>query len=110
MIVHLASFVWKSGTTAEQVGGLTAALYDMARGVPELRFYLCGENLRLRPNGADFGVLALLDDQAGLDAYLGGDAHAVVQREWLSAMVESRQAAQLESDALSVSGDWSADH
>ena len=110
MIVHLASFVWKDGTTPQQVAGVTAALYEMAREVPELRFYLCGENLRLRPAGADFGVLALTDDQAGLDAYLDSDAHARVQREWLSAMVASRQAAQLSTDALTVTGDRLAGH
>ncbi|MFC5503153.1 Dabb family protein [Lysinimonas soli] len=110
MIVHLASFVWKDGTSPEQVAGVTAALYEMAREVPQLRFYLCGENLRLRPAGADFGVLALVDDPAGLDAYLDGEAHQRVQREWLSTMVASRQAAQLSSDALSVTGDWLAGH
>ena len=108
MIVHLASFVWKDGTTPEQITGLTAALYEMARGVPTLRFYLCGQNLRLRPAGADFGVLALVDDQAGLDAYLDSDAHAEVYRQFLSVMIETRQAAQLETDALAVSGDWMA--
>ena len=107
MIVHLASFVWKEGTTPEQVTGLTTALNEMARGVPELRFYLCGENLRLRPGGADFGVLALVDDRAGLDAYLDSEAHAAVYRDFLSAMIETRQAAQLESHALAASGDWS---
>jgi hypothetical protein len=110
VIVHLASFVWKDGTTPEQVAGLTAALYEMAKGVPELRFYLCGENLRLRPAGADFGVLALVDDQAGLDAYLDSDAHAAVYRDFLSVMIETRQAAQLETDALAALGDWTAGH
>ena len=100
MIVHLASFVWKEGTTAEQVSEVTAALNAMAAGVPELRLYLCGENLRLRPSGADFGVLALVDDQAGLDAYLDSDAHAEVYRDFLSVMIEARQAVQLESDTL----------
>jgi hypothetical protein len=106
VIVHLASFVWKEGTTDEQVAGVTSALWEMAREVPELRFYLCGRNLHLRPAGADFGVLALLDDAAGLDAYLGGEAHARVQREWLSQMVATRQAAQLESDVLVATGAW----
>ena len=109
MIVHLASFVWKDGTSPEQVAGLTAALNEMAKGVPELRFYLCGENLRLRPAGADFGVLALVDDQAGLDAYLDSDAHAAVYRDFLSTMIATRQAAQLETDALTVSDAWMTD-
>jgi len=106
VIVHLASFVWKEGTTPEQVAGVTAALYDMAKSVPELRFYLCGENLRLRPGGADFGVLAMVDDQTGLDAYLDSDAHAEVYRQFLSVMIETRQAAQLQTDALALSGEW----
>ncbi|NEM92351.1 Dabb family protein [Galbitalea soli] len=102
MIVHLASFTWTPEVTAADVAGLTESLTAMAAAVPELRYYQCGENVRLRPGGADYGVLALVDDQAGLDAYLDSEAHKQVYADWLSWMIDTRHAVQLESDGLSV--------
>ena len=95
MILHLACFDFVERTTEEDVAGLTAALEEMAASLPVVRFYRCGANLRLRP-GADFGVVAVLDDPSGLEAYLGSDAHAVVQDTWISWMVAERHAVQLD--------------
>lgn len=94
MILHIATFTWKPEVTAEHVAGLTADLEAMAAETPSLRRYLCGESLRLRP-GADFGVAAVVDDEAGLAAYLDSPAHAAVYETWLGWMIETRQAAQL---------------
>lgn len=105
MIVHIVTFTWKPEVTPTDVDGVTKALYDMAREVPELRFYACGANLRLRPGGSDYGVVALVDDQAGLDAYLDSEAHKQAYADWLGWMIAERQAVQLESDSLSVTGD-----
>lgn len=95
MILHLAAFTWKPEVTAADVEALTAALRAMAGGIPELVSYEAGENLRLRPGGADYAVAALVADQAGLDAYLDSAAHAEVYEKHLGRMLESRMAAQL---------------
>jgi hypothetical protein len=95
MILHLAAFVWKDDVTTDDVAELTTALRAMADGIPELRFYECGESLRLRPGGADFGVAAVVDDEAGLSAYLDSDAHNAVYESLLGRMIESRLAVQL---------------
>ena len=95
MILHLATFVWKDDVTAEDVAALTAALRSMAAGIPELRYYECGESLRLRPNGADFGVAAVVEDEAGLSAYLDSDAHDEVYATLLGRMIATRGAVQL---------------
>ena len=95
MILHLAAFNWKEGVSADDVVALTADLRAMAGGVPELISYECGENLRLRPGGADYAVAAIVADQAGLDAYLDSAAHHAVYENHLSRMLESRMAAQL---------------
>lgn len=95
MILHVAAFVWKDDVTADDVAGATEALRAMAAQIPELRFYECGESLRLRPNGADFAVAAVVDDEAGLAAYLDSEAHAAVYAAYLGRMIESRLAAQL---------------
>ena len=66
----------------------------MAAGIPELRSYVCGEHLRLRP-GADFGVAAIVEDEAGLAAYLDSAPHKEVYEKYLGWMIAERSAAQL---------------
>lgn len=95
MILHLASFRWKDDVTPDDVASVTDALRAMAAGIPELRSYLCGESLRLRPGGADYGVAAIVDDEAGLAAYLDSDAHNEVYEKYLGRMIAERSAVQL---------------
>jgi hypothetical protein len=96
MILHLAMFTWRDDVTAADVAQLTAQLEAMAAGIPSLRTYHCGENLRLRPSDADYAVAAMVDDEAGLAAYLDSDAHKAVYDRLLGRMIERRQAAQLD--------------
>jgi hypothetical protein len=96
MILHLAMFTWRDDVTAADVAELTAQLEAMASGIPSLRTYHCGENLRLRPSDADYAVAAMVDDEAGLAAYLDSDAHKDVYDRLLGRMIERRQAAQLD--------------
>lgn len=96
MILHAALFTWNPDVGAEEVTALTAALQEMAGGLPMLRGYRCGANLRLRPSPADYAVVALVDDDEALAAYLDSPAHAAVYDAHLSRMIASRQAVQLE--------------
>jgi len=95
MILHIATFRWKPEVTDADVAALTAALQEMAAGIPELRSYIADTNLHLRPGGADYGVAAVLDDAAGLDAYLDHPAHLAVYEKHLGGMLAERSAAQL---------------
>src|SRR5918993_110084 len=70
MILHLAVFTFTDDVSADDVDRLTSELTAMAAQIPELRRYQCGSNLRLRPSAADYGVAALVDDEAGMSAYL----------------------------------------
>ena len=95
MILHIATFRWRDEVTEADVSALTEALTTMAAGIPALRSYLCGENLRLRPDGMDYGVAALVDDAAGLDAYLDSPLHKDVYEKHLGRMIGERAALQL---------------
>lgn len=95
MILHLALFTWRPEVTPEDVAELTRELNEMAAGIHALRQYHCGENLRLRPSDADYAVAAIVDDEAGLAAYLDSDAHRGVYDRLLGRMIAHRQAAQL---------------
>jgi len=95
MILHIASFTWKDEVTEADVTALTDALEKMATGIPEIRSYVAGKNLHLRPAGADYGVAAIVDESAGLDAYLAHPEHKAVDEEYLGWMLSTRAAVQL---------------
>ncbi|MDP9028151.1 MAG: Dabb family protein [Actinomycetota bacterium] len=102
MILHIVAFDLIDSATEDDVAGLSGALEEMAAGLPQLRFYACGANLRLRDGGSDFGVVAILDNRQGLDGYLDGDAHKKVAADWLSWIVVGRHAVQLELDPAAL--------
>ena len=95
MILHIATFRWKEEVTEANVTDLTAALHEMAAGIPEIRSYSAGVNLHLRPGGSDYGVAAIVDDAAGLDAYLDHPAHKAVYENFIGWMLAERSAVQL---------------
>ena len=95
MILHIATFRWKDDITPADVADLTESLRAMAAGLPELISYECGESLRLRPGGADYGVAALVEHAAALDTYLDSPAHAEVYERRLGRMLAERSAVQL---------------
>ena len=108
MIAHVVTFAWRDGVTAEDTAGLSDALTTMAAGIPEVLFYRAGPNLRLRPNGADFGVIAIVADQAGLDAYLDAPAHVEAVARGIAPHLGTRQAVQLELDGADLPAEWLA--
>jgi Stress responsive A/B Barrel Domain len=93
MIQHVAGFTWKPGTTEEDVAALMAMLEALPGRVPAVREYRFGRDLELNPGTSDFAVLALVDDAAGLAAYLEHPFHLEV-RELIAPMAESRTAVQ----------------
>lgn len=95
MILHLAVFHWNEDVTPADVDGVTAALTEMAAGLPVLRGYRAGANLGLRPGGGDYGVAALVDDGAALDAYMDSEVHKAVYSQWLGRMIAERTAVQI---------------
>jgi len=98
MIANLTLFHFTETTAPEQIDALQAALTAMAPRIPELRFYRAAPSLRIRPDGADFGSLAVVDDAAGIDAYLDHPLHQRIARELAAPIVASRHAVQFEID------------
>ncbi|MDN3496240.1 Dabb family protein [Planococcus sp. APC 4015] len=94
MILHLVTFRFTDDVTESDVAALTEALTTMATRVDSLRSYVAGANLHIRP-GADYAVAAIVDDAAGLEAYLDHPEHTGVYERLLGRMVAERSAAQL---------------
>ncbi len=95
MILHLALFTWRDDVDDAAVADLERALADMAGRLRMLRGYRCGPNQRVRPRPPHIVVAALVDDEQALAEYLDSAEHAEVYARHLSAMIETRQAAQL---------------
>jgi len=106
MIAHLVTFTWRDDVTPGDTAGLSDTLSSMAAGIPEVLFYRAGPNLRLRPNGADFAVLAVVADQAGLDAYLDAPAHVEAVATGITPNLGMRQAVQLDLGGAGVLAEW----
>ncbi len=80
MIAHVAVFTFGPEMTKERADTLALDLRAMAATLPSIRQYSAGPNLRMRPDGADFGVIAVVEDQAGIDAYLDSPEHVSLSR------------------------------
>jgi hypothetical protein len=100
VILHQVVFRFREGTTDEQVREVTDALTAMAARNPAVRLYRCGPNLHLRPGGADYGVAAVVDDEAGLVAYLDSPEHLDIFERLLKPIVAERSAVQLDVGSL----------
>ncbi len=98
-VLHIASFTWKPDVTDADIEAVTAALYEMRAQIPEILSYVAARNLHLRPGGADYGVAAIVADQAGLDAYLDHPLHLAAYEKYLGWMIDVRSAAQLPIDS-----------
>lgn len=94
MILHMAVFRWKDGTTDEQIAAATAALHALPAQIDVLRSYTAESNLRVRP-GADFGVAAVVDDEASVEAYLDHPAHKAAVEQYLAPIIAERSVVQL---------------
>jgi hypothetical protein len=106
MIAHIVTFTWREGVTPEGTAGLADKLSAMAAGIPEVLFYRAGPNLHLRPKGADFAVLAVVADKAGLDAYLDAPAHAEAVATGITPNLGTRRAVQLDLSGADLPAEW----
>jgi hypothetical protein len=95
MIAHVVTFTWKAGGHPD-AEGLAAELRALVAGMPTITSYHAGPNLGLRPHGADFGVIAVATDAAGLDAYLDAPGHLDIVARAMTPYIETRQAVQLQ--------------
>ena len=96
MIAHVAVFTFGAEMTEERAKVLAEDLRAMALRIPSIKRYTAGPNLRMRPGGSDFGVVAVLEDQAGIDAYLDSPDHVDLVETSIAPFLTQRQAVQIE--------------
>jgi hypothetical protein len=94
MIMNLALYTWREGTTREDVAQVEAALSRMPKVIPVLKEYHFGPSLGLRPGTAEFAVCAVMPREE-LGTYLDHPEHQRVVRDVISPLLASRTAVQI---------------
>jgi hypothetical protein len=94
MIAHIVTIAWKDGGHPAPAA-LEQSLRAAAASVPSIVLYRVGSALGVRP-GADFGVIAVAADAAGLTAYLDAPVHVEIVERDMKPYIATRQAVQLE--------------
>lgn len=95
MILHVVTFTFRDDVTDEQLDAVDEALGRLPDRVEALRSYSHGRDLRLRQGTGDYAVVALVDDEEGLTAYLEHPDHVEAVQTAVSPLVLSRQAVQI---------------
>ena len=93
--MHLVTFTWQDGVSAEQVEALNGELGALPALIPELRAYHYGPDLGLRSGNGDYGVCAAADTEAGILAYLDHPEHLRIVRDVITPMRDQRLAVQI---------------
>jgi hypothetical protein len=91
MIVHVTTFTWVDGVTADDVERLEVALGRLPSVIDVLKGYSFGANLGLRPGTADFVVVALLERPEDVAGYLDHPEHRELLDDLVGPMTAHRQ-------------------
>jgi Stress responsive A/B Barrel Domain len=97
MIRHVAVYRWNEGTTAEQVGAVTAALDELPGRVPSIRRYTYGPDVQLGDGRWDYAVVADFDDADGYRSYEEHPDHLAVRSDVIGPLIAQRAIVQLEA-------------
>lgn len=92
---HIVAFTFAEGSDA--AARAQKALNSLAATVPELREFRCGTDAGVSAGNADFGIVAVFDDQEGYELYRDNPEHQRIIKEILVPNVTSRICVQLRS-------------
>jgi hypothetical protein len=81
MVVHIALFQWKAGTSDQDIEASLHAVRALKQKVPGLVDVRCGTNFSPWAEGYTHAVIVLAEDRAALDAYRKHPDHEVVARQ-----------------------------
>ena len=101
MIAHSVTVTLKDEAPPESVEAFIDELRSMAQSLDVVRFYECGRGLGLRPGGADLGVIAFVEDERDLHAYLDHPLHLAIAERY-APIIHSRSSIQLQVRGVPV--------
>lgn len=95
MIMHIVLVKWNADATEESTLGLGSALDAFVATLAQVREYRHGSDLGLRPNTADYAIVAAFDDESDLRTYSDHPEHREIVANWLVPFAESISVAQI---------------
>jgi len=87
MLIHLALFRWKKGTSEKKIKEALQKVKSLCKKCKGVKAIYCGKNFHSEAKGFTHGVVVLADNQEALDAYRQHPDHKDVAQE-ISAMEE----------------------
>ena len=84
MIVHLVLFKFKPGVAGNdaRVAAVAKAMDDLPHQIPLIRSWHHGPNRTADPAAWDYGLEAVFNSRADLEAYFADPAHLPVVAQW----------------------------
>ncbi|MFC4945140.1 Dabb family protein [Pseudonocardia sp. GCM10023141] len=95
MIRHLVTFRFTDGMTAGAIAAISCALGALPARIPALREYSFGPDLGLAAANGHYAITAVVDDEAGLAAYMEHPDHVRVARELIDPYASAVLAVQI---------------
>jgi hypothetical protein len=81
MVIHIALYRWKEGTSDAEVQGALAEVRALRHKVPGLKHVFCGSNYSRWAEGFTHAIVVIAESQKALDAYRTHPDHDVVARK-----------------------------
>lgn len=97
MFHHVVLFTWNDSVPDGHPEAARAELTAYAATLEGLVSYRCGANLGLSQNAADFGIVAVFENEAAWHAYDTADEHNRIRREVFAPYVATRSVIQFEA-------------
>jgi hypothetical protein len=96
MFRHVALFRFESGTTPDQIAGITDRLVRVAAGIHTIRAYAVGPDVAISDGSFDYAVVADFDDADGYLAYRDHPDHVAAATEAVQPILAERATVQYE--------------
>ncbi|PIR87544.1 MAG: stress protein [Candidatus Harrisonbacteria bacterium CG10_big_fil_rev_8_21_14_0_10_45_28] len=81
MIVHIALFKWKVGTSEEKIENILADVKALKKGRVGIQDILVGKNYHKEAKGFTHGVVVLAENQEVLDGYRKHPQHGEIVKD-----------------------------
>lgn len=81
MIIHIALYKWKNGTTKDQIMTSLRKVQELKNKVYGITDIFVGENFHKESKSLTHGVVVIAENQEALDEYRGHPDHLIVARE-----------------------------
>lgn len=81
MIVHIALYRWKNGTTEERVNNILMRIKQLKEKCDGIIDILCGKNYHKESKGFTHGIVVLAKNQQALDGYRFHPDHLIIAKD-----------------------------